>query len=171
MVKTEKYIQGLEKNFIRINEIQKKAILEYWGKYIDDYELTSQDVWEQTRKIINKYNYSDIDKFLIDYKAIGRKIKQKRVEQDMTQQEMAKVLKVSIAYISRLERGQTQVNLKRLLQISIILGVPAGYFLDETVEEQENYLKTEFDVMLQKCTTEQKKFIYKIIELIIKDNK
>lgn len=54
MVKTKKYIEELRENFIRINKVQEKAILEYWGEYIGN-EFTKQDVWEQTRKIINKY--------------------------------------------------------------------------------------------------------------------
>lgn len=54
MIRTKKYIQILQENFIRINREQKKAILEYWGEYIGN-EFTEQDVWEQTRKIINKY--------------------------------------------------------------------------------------------------------------------
>ena len=44
--------EWIKENFIRINNKQEKAILGYWGKYIDDNIFTEQDVWEQTRKVM-----------------------------------------------------------------------------------------------------------------------
>ena len=51
-MKTTKYIKDLKENFIRISPQQEKAILEYWGKNISN-EFTEQDVWEQTRKVMD----------------------------------------------------------------------------------------------------------------------
>ena len=53
LLKTKKYIEDLKFNFIRINKNQEKEILKYWGKNIDTNIFTEQDIWEQTRKIIN----------------------------------------------------------------------------------------------------------------------
>ena len=50
-MKTANYIQDLILNFNRINKKQEKAILEHFGQEIDE-NITEQDVWEQTRKII-----------------------------------------------------------------------------------------------------------------------
>lgn len=50
-MKTTDYIQKLIHNFNIINKEQEKAILEYFGEEIDE-NMTEQDVWEQTRKII-----------------------------------------------------------------------------------------------------------------------
>ena len=50
-MKTADYIQALMRNFNRINKKQEKAILEYFGQEIDE-NMTEQDIWEQTRKII-----------------------------------------------------------------------------------------------------------------------
>ena len=51
-MKTIKYINQLRENFIRISEKQEKAILEFWGESIGN-EFTEQDIWEQTRKVMN----------------------------------------------------------------------------------------------------------------------
>ncbi len=51
-MQTSKYIENLKENWIRISNKQERAILEYWGKNIGN-EFTEQDVWEQTRKVIN----------------------------------------------------------------------------------------------------------------------
>ena len=50
-MKTVDYIQILKENFNRINKKQEEAILKYWGEEIDE-NMTEQDVWEQTRKVI-----------------------------------------------------------------------------------------------------------------------
>ncbi len=51
-MKTIAYIEELKRNFIKISTKQEKAIIAYFGDNIDD-EYTEQDVWEQTRKVIN----------------------------------------------------------------------------------------------------------------------
>ncbi len=51
-MKTSKYVEILSESWIRISDKQERAILEYWGKNIGN-EFTEQDVWEQTRKVIN----------------------------------------------------------------------------------------------------------------------
>ena len=51
-MKTDTYIKSLKENFIRITTAQEKAIKKYWGEYIGN-EYTDQDIWEQTRKVIN----------------------------------------------------------------------------------------------------------------------
>ena len=50
-MKTADYIQELIKGFHRISKKQEEAILKYWGEEIDE-NMTEQDVWEQTRKVI-----------------------------------------------------------------------------------------------------------------------
>ena len=50
-MKTTTYIQDLKENFVRITATQEKAIIKYWGKDIGN-EFTEQDIWEQTRKIM-----------------------------------------------------------------------------------------------------------------------
>ncbi len=52
-LKTIKYIEEMRQNFVRISDKQKQALLKYWGKNIDEYELTEQDICEQTRKVMN----------------------------------------------------------------------------------------------------------------------
>ena len=54
-MKTADYIQKLIHNFNRIDKKQEKEILEYFGQEIDE-NMTEQDVWEQTRKIIQNKN-------------------------------------------------------------------------------------------------------------------
>lgn len=65
----------------------------------------------------------------IDYVTIGKRIKEARKRKVMSQEQLAEFMDVSIAYLSRIERGTSQINLKRLTQICDILDVSEGEML------------------------------------------
>ena len=52
------------------------------------------------------------------------KIRNARKAAGMKQRELAKALGVSVAYISKIERGETPVNLQNLEKISRVLNAP-----------------------------------------------
>lgn len=69
----------------------------------------------------------------IDYELIGRRIHEKRVKAKLTQEQLAEQLDVVPEYISRIENGRAQVNLKRLGEISLLLDVPIEYLVAGSV--------------------------------------
>lgn len=105
-----------------------------------------------------------------DYSVIGKRIKEARNEQNMTQEELADKLNISVAFLSRVETGKTQINLKRLTQIAEILKVSPGYLLTGSNTTSKEYLKEDFRLLLERCTPEQQKLIYKISELVSRTN-
>ena len=70
--------------------------------------------------------------------------------------------------MSRVETGNSQVNLKRLTQIAEILKVSPGYLLTGSNTTSKDYLKQDFNTILEKCSPEQQKLIYQISELVSK---
>lgn len=56
-----------------------------------------------------------------DYSVIGKRIKQAREKRGITQEKLAEALDVSNAYISKIERGKTPINLDRLSEICAVL--------------------------------------------------
>lgn len=65
----------------------------------------------------------------VDYTIIGSRLKDARLRARLTQQELAEKTNLSVAFISRVERGSSHINLKRLSQFCTILGVSEGYIL------------------------------------------
>lgn len=59
----------------------------------------------------------------LDYNIIGERLKKARIDKNMTQEKLAEQIDVSVAFLSRVERGTSHINLKRLTQICEILGV------------------------------------------------
>lgn len=105
-----------------------------------------------------------------DYGIIGKRIKNLRIEKKMKQEQLADKLDISVAYMSRIERGNGKINLKRLIQISEILKVSPSYLLTGSNVASKDYLKQDFYQVLEKCTPEQQKLIYQISELVSKTN-
>lgn len=119
--------------------------------------------------MIKKYGIfkgGESDTMLPDYNIIGEKIKEVRQEKNMTQEQLANKLQLSVTFLSRVERGNTNINLKRLLQISEILDVSPGYILTGSNVNIKRYLKAEFAEIVDKCNIKQQKLIYQISKLI-----
>ena len=72
----------------------------------------------------------------VNYKRIGKKIKEIRCQVHMTQAELAEGADVSDNYISRVERGVKKASLGSLIKIARALETPldALVFVDETDE-------------------------------------
>ena len=105
-----------------------------------------------------------------DFNIIGERIKTARKSKKMTQQDLAEKLGVSIAFLSRVERGNSQINLKRISQICAILGISEGELLNGTSSTSTSYLDSEFSDILKKCDDKQVKLIYDIAKLIANQN-
>ena len=67
----------------------------------------------------------------MDSKKLGKKIKLARIEADLTQTQLAKIIKANQKSISRYETGASLPSLETLVKIAKALKKSAGYFLDE----------------------------------------
>jgi transcriptional regulator with XRE-family HTH domain len=103
----------------------------------------------------------------LDYSIIGERIRKARLEKKLTQENLAEKINVSVAFISRIERGNAHINLTRLSQICNILNIDEGLILNGTSLESENYLADDFYTLLKSCSTETQKLIYDIAKIII----
>ena len=102
----------------------------------------------------------------IDYSVIGKRLKQARLAKNMTQEDLAEELDISVAFLSRVERGNSHINLKRLTQICEILGVSEGSILNGVSSNSNNYLTSEFNEILNSVSSDKQKLIYKIAKVI-----
>ena len=103
----------------------------------------------------------------LDYTIIGERIKQARLSKKMTQENLAEEMDVSVAFLSRIERGSSFVSLKRLSQICSILGVTEGEIINGTFKNSSTYLNKEFSDLLKNCPPEKLNLIYNIAKVIL----
>ena len=103
----------------------------------------------------------------LDYSIIGERLKKARTDKGLTQEQLAEEIDVSVAFLSRVERGKTRLNLNRLNQICGILDITEGDILTGSGSNTEYYLSEEFSVLLKNCPPDKLKLIYDIAKIII----
>ena len=108
-----------------------------------------------------------MEKFDINFSIIGMRLKQARMDKKITQEKLAEMLDVSVAYISRVERGSTSINLKRLFELCNLLGVTVGTILDGTSATSGSYLTTAFNDLLKNCPPEKMDLVYNVAKVIV----
>lgn len=59
---------------------------------------------------------------------IGRNIKAERLRKDITQEQFAELINMSLSYVSKVEQGLTSPTAMALFKMSIVLNVPMEEF-------------------------------------------
>ena len=67
----------------------------------------------------------------MDKKDFGKKIKLARVENDLTQDQLAEKIKTKQKNISRYETGASMPSIETLIKIASVLKKKIGYFFNE----------------------------------------
>lgn len=102
-----------------------------------------------------------------DYDSIGSRIRKAREEKGLTQEYLAESLDVSGAFISKIERGKTPVNLQNLDRICQVLETSPEYILQGTNTVNKDYMRNEILDMLKDCPPDKIKLIAQVIKPII----
>lgn len=102
----------------------------------------------------------------IDYNVIGSRIKKARLSKSLTQENLAEKVDVSVAFLSRVERGSSHINLKRLNQLCDLLDVSEGYILNGSSSGSDDYLNKEFNELFKSCSPEKQRLIYNVAKII-----
>ena len=103
---------------------------------------------------------------LPDYSVIGRRIKKTRIKNKLKQETLDDKIDVSVAYLSRVERGNSHINLKRLNQLCGLLDVTEGYLLNGASSSSQNYLDKEFTDLIKSVSPAKQKLIYNVAKTI-----
>jgi len=62
---------------------------------------------------------------------LGASIRERRVERGLTQQALAEALRISVAYLSLIERGGRNPPITTVVAIAKALGVPTARLVDD----------------------------------------
>lgn len=104
----------------------------------------------------------------IDYQLIGQRIAGCRKSRKITQERLAEYMDVSIAFVSKIERGKTQLSLERLVQICHFLDISPGELITGTQPEAESYMNHELSELLKQCPGELLPVIKAVVEDMIR---
>ena len=106
----------------------------------------------------------------IDYSLIGERIRKARKDKGWSQEKLSEEIDVATAFLSRVETGRSQINLKRLAQISKALEVPLEKLVTGSDTSSDKYLDKELYNILINCTPEKQRLIYNIAKIVSGSN-
>lgn len=118
-------ILSLSDKFPQLNELKDRELflkghLLGWGGIVwnDDLDVSSETVYVEGKDVTNEYDDTDILNIVIGYQ-----IKEKRLQKEMSQEELAKKAGIDQSDLSKIERGTLNPSVKMLKKIAKGLGL------------------------------------------------
>lgn len=101
-------------------------------------------------------------------KRVGQRIKQRREELGLTQEQLAHKLGVATNYISTIERGASFPRYEKLVMILNALQTSADYIFCDVLDYNGDFRGSVLSEQLKDLPVDEQKRIFELIELIIK---
>jgi transcriptional regulator with XRE-family HTH domain len=100
--------------------------------------------------------------------SIGKRIRQYREEQRMTQEKLAEKTNLSVTYIGMIERGERLPRLDKFIEIANALGVSSELLLADVLVTGYKVKISKIAEQLEKLPEEERTRIYEVVETMIK---
>lgn len=100
--------------------------------------------------------------------ALGKRIRESRIQKGYTQQELADRAEISVVYISEIERGIKMPSLNIFVKIIDTLDVSADYVLRDELPSGKEYIYDEITRQLKNLTPKQRKTAADILAVYLR---
>jgi len=104
---------------------------------------------------------------------IGRRIKESRMRQHISQTKLAERIDMSVSYISHIETAKKKASLEALVLISNELGTTMDALLyGNQIHDSDEY-HTDMELLMSDCSSYEKRFIFEIaraLKATLRDN-
>lgn len=100
----------------------------------------------------------------LDYKALGKRIKEQRLKRHLTQEQLGEIVGVNTSNISHIERATTQVSLSSLVKIANALGTTLDQLVCDSLNSVADiYVEQDITNLLEGCSLAERQIIKDII--------
>ena len=96
----------------------------------------------------------------IDYLSLGKRIKNCREKNGLSQYDLSEMTGISRSYLSRIESGHYNLSLDYLVMISNALKAPIGELLKESLDGTDKQI-SEIEMILLNCSPEEERILKK----------
>lgn len=103
----------------------------------------------------------------IDWKDIGQRIREKRKEKGMRQEDLAELAEVSTSYIGMIERGEKFPSLETFIILANALDASADELLSGVLKNGHKIRLSQYAERLEQFNREKRKVIYNVIDVLI----
>lgn len=98
---------------------------------------------------------------------MGARIKKARLQQNLTQEQLAELLDISVSYVSLIERGSRNATVETLLAIADVLNVSLASLLQDSTDLDRDEEQSNVWLQLTKNrTAEEKEMILQTVKTI-----
>ena len=103
----------------------------------------------------------------INHRQIGKRIKEIREQNTLSQAELAEATELSVSYISHVENAKRKASLESVLRIVNALGITVDELLAGVQLHNPTSYQTDIDLLMAECSEKEKRFVYEIIKASI----
>ena len=104
------------------------------------------------------------DKQREEYKRVGSRIREIRLQKHMSQAVLAEKANINLSHVSDIENGKSTLMLPTFIRITEALQVSADVLLRANIPEVNNIYQGEFAAELEGCTPAEIDSILKIVK-------
>jgi transcriptional regulator with XRE-family HTH domain len=98
----------------------------------------------------------------VNFILIGRRVREIRLQKQISQEILAEWIDMSVTYISHIETAKKHASLEALVRIANVLGTTVDQLLNGNQENDQEEYKVELVQLLDDCTSYEKRVIYEI---------
>lgn len=102
----------------------------------------------------------------LNFDRISRKLKELRISKGYTQEYIARAADVNTSHISNIENGRVKISLSTLVAVCNALDTTVDYVLSDEYNDTASALDQNILKELQKCDTDTKEKLLKIIQIL-----
>ncbi len=102
----------------------------------------------------------------MDYKKLGKRIREERLRLNLTQSQLAEDVDISDTYMGAIERGERSLTLDTLVRIVNRLGVTVDYLLSDSVCGSDLGIMEQFRQITDRQPLERKQLAINVLRTI-----
>lgn len=102
----------------------------------------------------------------MDYKRLGKRIREERVRLNLTQAQLAEAIDISDTYMGAIERGERSLTLDTLVRLVNRLGVTVDYMLSDSVSDNDSNILEQFKQIIDQQPLERKQMAINVLRTI-----
>ncbi len=102
----------------------------------------------------------------MDYKKLGKRIREERQRLNLTQAQLAESIDISDTYMGAIERGERSLTLDTLVRLVNRLGVTVDYLLSDYVSDTDSNIIEQFKQIVDCQPLERKQMAVNVLRTI-----
>lgn len=102
----------------------------------------------------------------VDYVLIGSRIREVRMQMQISQNQLAESADLSVSYISCIETGKKKASLESLIRIANVLRVTVDELLNGNQMYNPTEYQTDMDLLLAVCGQQEKRLVFELVNAL-----